>query len=258
MLLLSNNMQKGALDFLLQFNLDEREILTYKTCLQYGHQSAGQLAHNTGIKRPSVYVILDRLIEKGFIREDESQSTKRFFASSPRQVLTLLQNQEDLFKRQVSEWEELIPELEAIQKKDFQAPRVKFFRGEDSIARTYEEAVKSTVFRGIVNPTNIQDVFEEYFWNIAEALSKGKKDARDIVVDCALARDYKKRYENEHLQIRLISPEQNIMSDTMILDDKVFLLSFEEHEMMVLDIESPAIAHSQLIMFNALWESLEA
>jgi|GEM_PF-6689248 len=250
-------MKNQLFSFLHSFNLDEKETLIYKVCLQYGAQSAGQLAHNTGIKRPSVYVILDRLIDKGFIQEDLGENTKLFRATSPREVLTLLQNQEDLFKRQVSQWEEIIPELEAIQKKEFQAPRVKFFRGEDSMARTYEEALESPVWSGIVNPTNVTDYFEEYFWKIAETLSQPGKDSRDIVVDCALGREYKERYENDYLKIKLISPERQIMSDTIILKDKFFLMSFEEHEMLALDVESPAIVHSQQLMFDALWSSLD-
>lgn len=260
MLLLDNkNMSppsKLNLALLQSFDLDEKESLIYKTCLQHGYQTAAEVADNTGIKRPTVYVILDRMKEKGFIKEDASGSANQFGATSPRDVLKLLNHKKQTFQTQIAQWEAYIPELEAIAKKEFQAPRVRFFRGQESMTRVYEEALAQKTWSGIVNTTNVADNFEEYLWKIGETFRSREMRVRDIVVDCAIGREYKRRYEGGSVEIRLLREERSVMTDTIILEDRFFLLSFEEHEMLVLDIESPAITQSQMVMFDALWESL--
>lgn len=244
--------------FLHSFNLDDREIVIYKICLQSDPLTPAEIASHTGIKRPTVYVLLERMKEKGFIKEDTSKSTKHYTAVSPRDVLKTLEQQRGSFEKRIAQWEEGIPELEAIEKKDFEAPLTKLFKGEESMFRAYEEALKDNVWRGITNVDNVAAYFEEYLWKIGEALQKYTgPDARDILVDCPIGREYKQRYETEHYQIRLLPPDQVIMADTLILEEKFFLLSFEQHELFVLDIESTALTQSQMVLFDALWNSLE-
>lgn len=237
-------------------NLDEKEALIYKMCLQHGKQTATELAESTGIKRPTVYTIVERMITKGFLMEDASEVTKKFIAASPQEVLQLLKHRKKSFDQHIAQWETYMPELEAIAKKDFQAPQVRFFRGPESMTRIYEEALKQNIWRGIVNPEEIVDNFEEYLWKIGETLVKNNTDAKDIVVDCEIGRAYQQKFHGNNCQIKLISPDIPIMSDTIIVEDQLFLLSFDEHEMLVLDIKSNAVVRSQLLMFDALWDSL--
>ena len=156
----------------------------------------------------------------------------------------------------ISEFQATLKAYE-IYKKDSDLPRVHFWRGLESMSVVYEEALKSDVWRGIVNIDEVFEEFEEYLDKIAEALSSKKVDARDLLLDTKIARDYKKQYQKGTYQIKLFQSSENLQFDVIILRDKVFFLSFIDSEMLVIEIESRMIVESQLLMFDFMWNNLK-
>ena len=64
--------------------LDQREIEIYKTLLSLGEATVVQIAEKSGLKRPTIYVVLERLREKELILKLPNTKKQIFMAKDPR------------------------------------------------------------------------------------------------------------------------------------------------------------------------------
>ncbi len=233
--------------------LSNQEELLYKLLLQDQSVNMKKLQSKTVFDKQTVTKLCDSLVSKGLLKIQKGM----FLAIEPNQVLTSLKDEKQKAMEALSSFEAEIKKFEFLTSKSQHAPQVKFYSGQESMTKVYEQALKSKLWRGLVNYDTVLQEFEEYGHIIAQNLQSHKTDAREIVVDNEAGRLYKESYEKGVLNIRLLEVEKKFESDTVILDDRFFLISFAEHEMLVIEVTSPALVNSQLIMFNALWDSLQ-
>lgn len=232
--------------------LTRHQDFLYRLLLQEGSMSLKVLESKSGFTKVLLSEIILQLNELNLI-EEKSNLIRAIYPDEVLEKLFVKKNSIDL---KISEFQATLKAYE-IYKKDSDLPRVHFWRGLESMSVVYEEALKSDVWRGIVNIDEVFEEFEEYLDKIAEALSSKKVDARDLLLDTKIARDYKKQYQKGTYQIKLFQSSENLQFDVIILRDKVFFLSFIDSEMLVIEIESRMIVESQLLMFDFMWNNLK-
>jgi len=232
--------------------LTRHQDFLYRLLLQEGSMSLKVLESKSGFNKVLLSEIILQLNELNLI-EEKSNLIRAIYPDEVLEKLFVKKNSIDL---KISEFQATLKAYE-IYKKDSDLPRVHFWRGLESMSVVYEEALKSDVWRGIVNIDEVFEEFEEYLDKIAEALSSKKVDARDLLLDTKIARDYKKQYQKGTYQIKLFQSSENLQFDVIILRDKVFFLSFIDSEMLVIEIESRMIVESQLLMFDFMWNNLK-
>jgi len=232
--------------------LTRHQDFLYRLLLQEGSMSLRVLESKSGFNKVLLSEIILQLNELNLI-EEKSNLIRAIYPDEVLEKLFVKKNSIDL---KISEFQATLKAYE-IYKKDSDLPRVHFWRGLESMSVVYEEALKSDVWRGIVNIDEVFEEFEEYLDKIAEALSSKKVEARDLLLDTKIARDYKKQYQKGTYQIKLFQSSENLQFDVIILRDKVFFLSFIDSEMLVIEIESRMIVESQLLMFDFMWNNLK-
>ena len=169
--------------------LTRHQDFLYRLLLQEGSMSLRVLESKSGFNKVLLSEIILQLNELNLI-EEKSNLIRAIYPDEVLEKLFVKKNSIDL---KISEFQATLKAYE-IYKKDSDLPRVHFWRGLESMSVVYEEALKSDVWRGIVNIDEVFEEFEEYLDKIAEVLSSKKLDARDLILDTKIARDYKNQH----------------------------------------------------------------
>jgi HTH-type transcriptional regulator, sugar sensing transcriptional regulator len=86
------------------FGFDEKTEKVYRSLLALADAPASSVAKDSGVKRTSVYHILENLIRDGFVSSYINRGTKRYFAENPEKIKTFYQQRMIIAER-------IIPEL---------------------------------------------------------------------------------------------------------------------------------------------------
>src|SRR4051812_11252942 len=89
-----------------QIGLTSKQALVYLALLELGSASVQSIAQKAGLKRPTTYLILDELQQKGVVSL-VPQKKSLFTAESPERLLSDIHRKEEVFKR-------FLPELLAL------------------------------------------------------------------------------------------------------------------------------------------------
>src|SRR5689334_12275497 len=89
-----------------KIGLTEKEALVYLTLTEIGEAAPSVIAKKAGLKRPTAYIILDQLVQKGLVGHLKKHDQKMFSPIEPGFLL-------DYEKKKLEELEEIIPDLKA-------------------------------------------------------------------------------------------------------------------------------------------------
>lgn len=247
-------MDKEIRKILQNMGLSKEEADIYLAGLELGETSVQNLAKKAGVKRPTTYKILDKLMENGIFYQTLKGKKRYFNAENPEKLKSSLKQKELDLNR-------IMPELKSIYNFSDTKPKVKFYEGVAGAISVYDDTLASTQEGAeILSYTGIKNIFaifpKDYAQNYFQRRMAKNITARIIALDSEEAREWKTNASREMREIYLVPEDQNIFSgDTEIYGDKVALISYKENFMAVV-IESREIANMQRFIFNLAWENL--
>jgi HTH-type transcriptional regulator, sugar sensing transcriptional regulator len=242
-----------------RMGLSPRAASVYFASLQLGPAGMTDLARATGFKRPSVYLLVDELLLRGFMSTERKGRRTLYRAEHPSRLKQSLQNA-------LREMERALPELEALYYEPRDKPRIRVFEGKEAMLRVYDEMIpaitqqdsEALFFTAIGDLSeHIADVLSDFMHLIKNAHPRYRM--REINLGDARAKAYVEQMrsivgKNHH--IRLLDPERFPFkeTDTLIYENRLCIFSFVK-EIFVIVIESQVIADTYRAMFNAAWEA---
>ncbi len=230
------------------------EISAYLACLELGKATVIQIAKKAGLKRTTVYNIVETLLEKGLLSKFEDQRGQKFLAERPEKLIAIFQKKEE-------ELNKILPNLLAITNigdSDIK-PEVKFYQGKEGLIAAYEDTLASCQkgdailsFASAVDAFNFSDYLNGYVKRRTEKGILMKAIARE----CKEIHYYKDR-DKQSLRHTKIMPanELAICIEKNIYKDKVALMNFRGMPFGVI-IRSPQIAKSEKEIFESIWKRL--
>jgi predicted transcriptional regulator len=117
----------------------EDEAKTYLTLLDSGTMSAGDLAKLMGIKRPTAYVYLDRLIVGGLVAQSLRRGVKVFAPEPPEKIQMLYRRKIDELKTREKSLQKLLPQLNKRAGLSLMRPRIQVFEGRDGMETALQD-----------------------------------------------------------------------------------------------------------------------
>lgn len=127
-----------------KIGLSDKESRVYLATLELGQADVADIASKSGIKRVTVYPVLQSLIDQGLCSTYTKDKKVYFVAESPETVLSVLH----IKKKEIEEQEGLIkgimPQLKAIYNRQENKPTVRFFEGLEGLRSMIVEQQKST------------------------------------------------------------------------------------------------------------------
>ena len=115
--------------------LNEKEASVYTALLQLGRASAYSVSVKSGLKKPTTYVILEQLIEKGMVQRVPRVKKQLYFANSPEQVFAVAEEKLNVAKQK-------LPELMAMARTDENKVSTVFYEGMSGMKKLMEYGFK--------------------------------------------------------------------------------------------------------------------
>lgn len=238
---------------LMKLGLSEKESIVYLSLLKSGIASAYRVAVDSGLKRPTAYLILDELVQRNIAILVPRSKKKMYRAIPPKQLIN--RKTEELQKV-----EALLPELAAIANTDAHQPHVQLFEGVRGVtdALTYGvDAVSESEVVGFY-ATNNTEISEQYenFAAYQEALKKNNVRQRGIVPDAPELTNYRDQDTQLNRTMKTVDPD-NYNSSVAFETGGNWVKIYDLENQQALVIENSAIASGLKQIFEMQWNALQ-
>ena len=235
---------------------DPKQSAVYLACLQLGEDTVFNIAKIAKVKRPTTYVILNALAERGLISLRKTKKATLYSAASPKKLL-------DQLKQRQKNLEASLPNLMAIYNQQPNKPEVQFFEGREGVEHVYNEVMEvmrsgdEVVFYGsIIEPVEIYThLFEEY----KKLLANPKVKTREILPYDEENVKYAKivsRLKNPNHGLRFFN-KKNVCGrgDNIIFGNKVAFLPYHKNKYYVIVIENKDLVITHKTLFEHAWKA---
>jgi sugar-specific transcriptional regulator TrmB len=237
----------------------EKEATIYIAALKSGPVPATALAKASGIKRTTVYFVLEQLISRGVIGTEQTKSTTFYSAISPHRLIALYTEKNKILQ-------ESLPDFEKIFKSQLHKPHTQIFEGVDGVRQVYKEAEQfAHKPNEVLYFGSSEHLAKEEYGDILESwvnIMKSKNHrARDILDSYGEVQKHyaeaiaKNANPNHHIRLapKTIHFPEN---DNLIYGNKMAIFSHYK-EVFVVVIESESIVNAYRSLYEMAWKSAE-
>ncbi len=238
------------LEVLQNLGLSEKSAKVYVATLSLGTSSIQDIAKKAGVKRPTAYLHVRDLLERGLIEMYPSGKKEYFKAKDPESLAKLAEHQ---FKAVQS----LVPELQNLQHDIVGRPKVTVLEGRRGIEEVYNEICTANSIRFWSDLRAVEEHFADMFKRIAEAVHTNEITTKEIIADTPEAKKSSKRYAitaGKTYSSRIASCP-GIQNDNAIYGDTVAMFRIHANNLFVILIKEPTIAATMKAMFDMAWDS---
>lgn len=233
--------------------LNEKECAVYLALLQLGRASAYSVAQKSGLKKPTTYVILDELIEKGLVSRVPRVKKQLFIARSPEEAFGVAEEKLFLAKR-------MLPELLALTKNKQTKVNTLYFEGVEGIKQLMEYRTKEMQEKELVGfyatDMNADPELVAYFkdeW--AEKMLKLSIPIRMIAPQHESLKDYREADAKYNRKLKTVSYEQYSSEVAIdVIGDVVRIQDYKNLQGVA--IENEEVAKTVRQIFEMVWKKI--
>lgn len=230
--------------------LEEKEAAIYLACLELGPSSVWDISKKSALKRPTCYVLLGNLTEKGIAHKVMDQKRAVYSVKSPKELLSV-------FERRKAAFADKISQFQALASKSIEKPKIRLYEGEGGVEQVYEltldqpEKSEILIYGTAAVLNKYKNFIEKY---LARRVNRGIK-ARVILPDTQENRAITKRDKDE-LRITRFLPADKFdqQTEVNILTDSIIYIVHSEDEPFATVIENSRLAKEEKNRFELLWE----
>lgn len=232
--------------------LSDKEAQVYIASLELGSALASEIAKKSGIKRATVYVILEELEKKGLIGTTKKDKKSVFVPESPEKLLTGLADKKRQLETAESNVKGALPELKSLFERSGKVPRIRFYTGLEGIQQIIEEALEvGEDYCHIISSKAFSKVLREFAEGYVKRKATKGVRTRIIMDRNAWSEEHVKNDKEELRESRFIPPEYDITTGVRVYGDRVALISYQNEIGVV--IEDEEIAKMMQMFFEVLW-----
>lgn len=125
-----------------EIGLTKSEIKVYLSLLKLGPSTSGPIIAESKTSNSKIYIVLNKLIEKGLITYYIQNELKYFKAVNPNQLIRYLQEKEEQIKLQREKVKNIIPYLSFLSQKNEESEGL-VFKGPRAIRTAFNDVVDS-------------------------------------------------------------------------------------------------------------------
>lgn len=233
-----------------QIGIDGKRADVYLACLEMGGATAYLLAKKTGLKRPTVYDIVDYLMKEGLVHKSIKGNVKYYSPVDPEVLVRKLHQKERNIQK-------IMPALQNLYNSPKVKPFIRYFEDEEGIKEMYEDSLKSLKKGDEILAYVGEDVLEnlpEYAqYYVRRRVKKGIR-LRGIYKENEKIKEYIEKNPQQLREAKLLPKEQfPVGNETNIYSNKVAIANYGT-EMFGMIIESAEIARAQKAIFELAWK----
>ncbi|MFC3852221.1 TrmB family transcriptional regulator [Salinispirillum marinum] len=245
----------NRVEVLQQLGLEPRETQIYGCLLKLGPASIRDIAQAANLNRGTTYELLKLMQEKGVVTLFP-KGRRRFFAAEPPQRLMVLaeERQEKLQTAVGFLGREIIPELTQLRP-ELGAADVRYYDGYDGIERVLKDILATVGAQKDKSYSVISSrAVRKYLYQPFPSYTKQRIKAGIQVRVIAVGEGGDPAELSERKWLKTDKPTSAYVA---IYPPKVALFALQQGDLpSAVVIESPAVADTQQLVFDALWQLL--
>jgi len=231
---------------LTDMGLTQIEAKVYLAALELGQDTVLHIAKRAGVKRPTCYVTLANLFERGLVTKIEKKTTTYFAAESPKVIL-------NKYKEKIANFEDLIPFFEA-KSNIGPKPKIRYYEGKEELLNIYLKVIhpsKEMYFFG-TDIGKLMSAFPKLIDEYEKSVYGGKKIYMEIISNDQNARAYAKKYGAKR-PVKIMPDDLPVHADVAITENKLFIVSLDN--LFGVLIESEDLAKTFKNFFLLAWRA---
>jgi sugar-specific transcriptional regulator TrmB len=231
-----------------QLGLSEKQAKIYLACLELGETSIKEIAQKSGIKRTTIYDLIDDMVNAGYIRTTKKGKKVRYIATEPEDLKIIMKQREALLR-------EIIPELTLINNVSRNKPKIWFYEGIEGIKKVYEDLLKfpNTEVCGWGSEDSTTLLGTDYCNDYVKRRTAKKIKLKIIYPLTEITKYYKENDKSQYRQSRTVDPKKFAFRiEINIYNNRVLMVSAKDQ--MAVIIESEPIAETWKNIFKMCWE----
>lgn len=242
------------LENLKNIGFSDNEAKVYLAMLELGPATVIDIARKAEVNRPTTYVQIESLKQKGLASTQTKGKKHLYIAESPERLEFYLDSELKDVEQKKDELGKVLPDLEKLYSSLGSRPQVRFFEGKEGLKAIMDILLKSGVTE-IVSISSLDSMLKVFPKHLEEySPERVKKGIRSRFLYSysggPVLRDSDERMLRESRFIP--SNKMPFSSDITVFANNVSIISFEGKISGVL-IEHPEIAKSFRQFFNFLW-----
>lgn len=248
-------MSKRIEKVLIDFGLSEKAAKVYLANLELGPSTVQQISKKADVNRPTTYVMIDTLKERGLISSYEKGKKRFFTAEDPEQFIHLAEAEKRLISNREESIKQVLGDLRALMEFSSSPPDVSYYEGIDGVNALREDVIRSNadMIRELVPLDDVRKFIPEETTS-SDLRSEIRKRASIKSLYTTNKGDIYSEKE-AGIESRYLDPEVFPVScEVIIYGDKIAFLSFSGKPTGFL-IDSRAVAVTLTMMFEHLWSS---
>lgn len=245
---------------LTNLGLKDKEAAVYLSCLELGPSPVQPIAKKAKVVRATTYVILDSLMNMGLVTKYKEGKKTLFSAETPRQLLRLLERQQEVIQEKQYDLESILPGLQMLTKAAGDKPSVRYFEGKEGLRAIRQEMIMygstGDVFYNFTPADHLRGVFardEDTHYN--QRISKGIR-AKTLFTTTSekVKKEWLSTMSGKGTEIRFIPPEKfPVPGGLTIYRDRIAIGSYTGKLFGVI-IESEQMSNMMRSLFGLAWD----
>ncbi|MFH1440247.1 MAG: helix-turn-helix domain-containing protein [Candidatus Woesearchaeota archaeon] len=136
---MEDNIEENTLETLKSIGLTPGEAKVYTALIGLGTSTVGPIIEKSGVSASKVYIILDRLANKGLVSVITKDGSKRFIAADPTKIMDYLDHEKEKIEKHKRNAEKIIPSLKLKRDSTSKFPPVEIAKGMKGAEMLYDE-----------------------------------------------------------------------------------------------------------------------
>lgn len=243
---------------LIQIGLSEAETAVYESLLSLGQAQVQAIIKKAGLKKPTVYHILNQFVKRGLAEEVSGTAKKQFRPTSPENLEVMVLAEVANAERAKKVLEYALPSLTSQYALALGRPHVASYEGPAGIKRLYDDIihVKKDILL-IRSPHD--DEYPELEKMIEAQIGRQVKACIHVRAVTPLVPETIEtatKYDGARLITRRIIPRDEFMTPAQIIiyGEKVALTSFQKPILTTI-IENKDIRDTFVTIFEYIWSA---
>ncbi|MDP1884314.1 MAG: helix-turn-helix domain-containing protein [Candidatus Moranbacteria bacterium] len=236
-----------------QLGLSKKEADVYLAALELGETTAHRIAKKSGIKRATVYRIVESLKEKSLISVYHKKSITFFYAENPKAIKEKIANN-------LKTVDEILPGLLSLTNLTDKKPKIRYYEGIEELRELILETLKYPGKEiASWSAGKSIEIYGESFWEkeyIAVRM-KRKIPIRLIYADVPMGHKHKDVEKTQLRQVRIEKSSKFIFGIQIKLFGDRFAAFISDKETIGIMIESKKTFDTLKSIFEIHWQTLE-
>ena len=240
--------------------INKNEAAILELLLKLENATAGTIAKRTGLKRPTTYLNLHSLVEKGFINKKTTSKSQIFSCIPHQSLIDQLKSQTakrtNLINLSLKQLETLFAALPKKTDRSTDGFQIESVSSDKGIYEYLHHSLTSEPFCSVFHPDLLTPQARKIAISFLEETAKKNRVIKEIVKSNSDTEWYSKRITTPNHKIKLAPKNWSIDCDLIFSKTQITLISYQKKESTALRITHQAFVDLLQSMFDQIWENL--